>query len=69
MNQNERGRVWIARFLVMNANAIDVDEARMLGMKNNVAALVPVSVARPQEQLAGNGNRCSPCDPVTFLHL
>jgi hypothetical protein len=52
----------------MNANAINIDEARVLGMKNNIATLVPVSIAWTQEQLAGNGRCGSACDPVTFLH-
>jgi hypothetical protein len=68
VNQNDGGGVSVARFLVMNPNTVDIDEERMLGMKYNVAALVPISIAWTQEQLAGNGNRCSPRDPVTFLH-
>ena len=39
MNQNERGRFWIAGFLVVNAYAVNVNEARMLGMKHDVADL------------------------------
>ena len=45
MNQNERRGVWIAGFLVMNANSIYVDELRVIGMKNNVTALVPIGIA------------------------
>jgi hypothetical protein len=52
----------------MNANPVYIDEARVLGMENDLAAFVPVSIAWTQEQLAGNGKCCASRDPVTFLH-
>jgi hypothetical protein len=52
----------------MNTKTIDIDERRVLGMKYNVAALVPISIAWTQEQLAGNSSCGSTRDPVTLLH-
>ena len=68
MNQDKRRRVYIAGFLVVNANAVNIDEARVIGMKNDFAVLLPISVTRTREQLAGNGKSSSTRDPVTFLH-
>src|SRR6185369_571128 len=69
VDQDERGRVSVACFLVMNANAVDVDETRMLGMKNDIAALLPISITRPRQKLACNGECRRTRNPVTFLHL
>jgi hypothetical protein len=69
VNQQHRGRVYITGLLVMNANAVDIDEARMFGMKNDIATLLPVGVTWSKQKLAGDGERCSPCDPVSFLHI
>src|ERR1700752_1425137 len=69
MNQHHRRRVYIAGFLVMDANAVNIDEARMLRMKNDFAALVPIGVAWSKQKLAGYGKRRSTRDPVSFLHL
>jgi len=41
----------------------------MIGMENDATALVPVSVTRSQQQLAGYGQRGCSCDPVSFLHI
>ena len=69
MNQNERRCFSIAGFLVVNTNTINIDEVRMFGMKNDVATLIPVSIAWTQEQLTGNSGCCGTCDPISFLHL
>jgi hypothetical protein len=37
-------------------------------MKNDIATLVPVGITRSEQKLAGDGERCSTCDPVSFLH-
>jgi len=68
VNQYHRGRIYVASLLVMNANALDIDEARMLGMKNDIATLVPVGIAWSKQKIAGDGERCSTCDPVSLLH-
>ena len=47
MNQHHRGRVFVAGFLVVNANAIYIDETRVFRMENNVATLLPIGVTRP----------------------
>jgi hypothetical protein len=52
----------------VNANAVDIDEARVFRMKNDVATLLPVGITRPQQQFGCNCHRCSACDPVSFLH-
>jgi hypothetical protein len=52
----------------MNANAIDIDEARVLRMKNDIATLVPVGVTWSKQKLAGDDERCSTCYPVSLLH-
>src|SRR5262245_46557529 len=52
----------------MNANAIDVSEPRMVGMEDDVAIAVPVSIAWSQQQLNGDSKCCSAGNPVTFLH-
>jgi hypothetical protein len=61
--------VLIAGFLVMNPDAIDIDKPRAFAMKNNVATLMPISITWPQQQLAGNYQRCCSSDPVSFLHM
>jgi len=68
VNQNERRCVSVASFLVMNANTVDVDKTRMLGMKNDVAALAPISITRPGQKLTRNGECRRTRDQVTFLH-
>jgi len=58
VNQHERGCFRITRFLIMNSNAIQLDEARVLGMENDFAVLAPVSIAWARQKLSGDGNRC-----------
>ena len=57
-----------AGFLIVNANAVDFDEARVIGMKNNVPVPGPISISRARQQLAGDGKCGGARDPVTFLH-
>ncbi len=54
VNQHERRREWVAGFLVVNANAVHVYEAGVVGMKNDVTIAVPVGIARAHEQLSSN---------------
>ena len=55
VNQNEHRRVCIARFLVVNTNPLDVYEARVVGVKDDVAIAVPVSIARACEKSRHDG--------------
>jgi hypothetical protein len=38
-------------------------------MEDDVATLLPIGVTWSEKKLAGNGERCSSCDPVSFLHI
>jgi hypothetical protein len=69
VNQNHRGRVFIARFLVMNAKPINVREARVFRMKNNVTTLPPIGISRPQQQLPRDGQCCCSSYPIPLLHF
>src|SRR5688572_19685302 len=69
VNQDQRRSFRISGLLVMNADAVEVYETGMVGMKNDVAVTVPVGVARSHEQLTGNGENCGASDPVTFLQM
>ena len=58
----------VAGFLVVDANSIDIDEPRVIGMKDNVTTLIPIGIAWTREQLAGNGKCCGARDPISLLH-
>jgi len=53
----------------MHANTIDIDEARVLRMKYNLAALVPISIAWTHQKLARDRERSRTCNPVSLLHV
>jgi hypothetical protein len=40
--------VWVSGFLVMNSDAVDIDEAGVIGMEEDFAVSGPVSIARAQ---------------------
>ena len=61
MDQDERRSAFVAGFLVMNANAIEVEEARMFGVEDNVTALVPVGVTWTHEQFRSDRERRGRC--------
>ena len=50
MNQDQRRRIFIPGFLVVNARAIDVREPGTLGVVDEVETVAPVDVARAREQ-------------------
>ena len=61
----------VACLLVMHGHAVDLGKARVIDMKNQLAILFPVNIARPREQLCGyrRGDQARGAgDPVTFLH-
>ena len=55
MNQDDRRRFLITRFLIVNAHTVDSREPRVFGIEDELQTVTPINVARPGEQFRRHG--------------
>jgi len=55
MNKDQRRRLFIAGFLVMDPRAIYAREPGILGVVDEIETVAPIDVARAREQLRSHG--------------